>query len=58
MEDRFLSGKQIAFVIYEYFLVIGAHGAVLGHSDLFRVTSHGDDVQDCDQMGPGSALHK
>ena len=35
MEDRFLSGRQIAFMIYEYFQVTGAHEAVVDDSDLF-----------------------
>ena len=33
MEDRFRSGKQIAYLIYEYFRVTGAHEVV---SRLFR----------------------
>ena len=48
MEDRFLRGRQIAFMIYEYFRVTGAQEAVLDYSDLFRITLHGDDVQDFD----------
>ena len=43
MEDRFLRGRQITFMIYEFFR---AHGAILGYSDLLRVTFHGDDVYD------------
>ena len=35
MEDRFLSGRQIAFMIYEYFQVTGAHEAVVDDFDLF-----------------------
>ena len=41
LKDRFLRGRQIAFMIYEFFR---AHGAVLGYSDLVRVAFHGDDV--------------
>ena len=37
-------GRQIAFMIYEYFWVTGAHEAVRGYSDLFRITLH-DDIQ-------------
>ena len=48
LEYRFLSGRQIAIMIYEYFRVTGAHEAVLDYSDLFRDTSHGDDIQDFD----------
>ena len=35
-------------MIYEYFRVTGAQEAVLDYSDLFRITLHGDDVQDFD----------
>ena len=48
MEDRFLRGRQIAYMIYEYFRVTGAHEAVLDYSDLFSITFHGDDIQDFD----------
>ena len=29
-DDRFLRGRQIAFMIYDYFRVTGAHDTVLG----------------------------
>ena len=29
MEDRFLRGRQVAYMIYEYSRVPGAHAAVL-----------------------------
>ena len=48
MEDRFLRGRQIAFMTYEYFRVTGAHKAVLDYTDLFSISSHGDDIQDFD----------
>ena len=32
-------------MIYEYCRVTGAHEAVLDYSHLFRVTLHGDDIQ-------------
>ena len=35
--DRFLRGRQIAFMIYDYFRVIGAHNTVLDYADLFSV---------------------
>ena len=37
-EDRFLRGRQIAFMIYDYFRVTGAHAKVLDCADLFSVT--------------------
>ena len=48
MEDRFFRGRQVAFMIYEYFRVTGAREAVLDYSDLFSITLHGDDIQDFD----------
>ena len=32
-DDRFLRGRQIAFMIYAYFRVAGAHDTVLDHAD-------------------------
>ena len=37
-EDRFLRGRQIAYVIYDYFPVTGAHDTVLDHAELFTIT--------------------
>ena len=34
-EGRFLRGRQIAFMIYDYFRVTGAHDTVLDYADLF-----------------------
>ena len=36
-EDRFLRGRQIAYLIYEYFLVTGANHSVGNYADLFTV---------------------
>ena len=47
-EDRFLRGKQIAYMIYDYFRVTGAHDAVLDCAGLFSITLRSDDVQDFD----------
>ena len=44
--DRFLPGRQIAYVIYEYFRSTGAYEAVHGLSDLFTISLQNDDVQD------------
>ena len=32
-EDRFLRGRQIVFMIYDYFRVIGARDTILDHDD-------------------------
>ena len=45
-EDGFLRGRQIAFMIYDYFRVTGAHDAVLDYADLFSVTLHDDNIQE------------
>ena len=50
-EDRFLRGRQIAFIIYDYFRVTGAHDTVLDHADLFSVTLRDDNIQDLIQDG-------
>ena len=40
-----LRGRQIAYMIYDYFRVAGAHDTVLDYADLFTVN---DDVQEFD----------
>ena len=47
-EDRFLRGRQIAFMIYEYFRVTGAHDTVLDCADLLSVALHADNIQEFD----------
>ena len=47
-EDRFLRGREIAYIIYDYFRVTGAHDTVLGYADLFTITLRNDDVQEFD----------
>ena len=46
--DRFLRGRQIAYMIYEYFRAAGAYEAVQGLSDLFNIRLQNDNVQDVD----------
>ena len=45
-EDRFLRGRQIAVMIYDYFRVTVAHDTVLVCADLFSVTLHEDNIQE------------
>ena len=47
-EDRFLRGRQIAYMIYDYFRVTGAHDTVLDDANLFSITLGNDTVQDLD----------
>ena len=50
--DRFLRERQIAYLIYEYFRVTGAHGSVENYADLFTISLRMDDVQEFDsKMG-------
>ena len=48
MDDRFFRGRQIAFMICEYFRVTSTHEAILDFSDLSSVIFRGDDVQGFD----------
>ena len=47
-EGRFLRGRQIAIMIYDYFRVTGAHDTVLDYADFFSVILHDDNVQEFD----------
>ena len=47
-QDRFLRGRQIAYLIYDYFRVTGIHDSVENYSDLFPVVPQNDDVQEFD----------
>ena len=47
-EVRFLRGRQIAFMIYDYFRVTDAHDTVLDYADLFSVTLRDDNIQEYD----------
>ena len=52
-EDRFLRGRQIAYLIYEYFRVTGANDSVENNADLFTVVLRNDDIQDFDSKCDG-----
>ena len=47
-EDRFLCGKQIAYLIYEYFRVTGANDSVEKYADLFTIALRNDDIPEFD----------
>ena len=47
-EVRFLRGRQIAYLIYEYFWVTGANDSVDNDADLFTVVLRNDDIQEFD----------
>ena len=47
-ENRFLRGRQIAFMIHDYFRVTDAHDTVLDYADLFSVAVQDDNIQEFD----------
>ena len=47
-EDHFLRGRQIAYLIYEYFRVTGANDSVENYADLFTIALRNDDIQEFD----------
>ena len=55
-EDRFLRGRQIAYLIYEYFRVIGANDSVDNYADLFTIGLRNDDIQEFDAKWDGILL--
>ena len=55
-EDRFLRGRQIAYVIYEYFRVTGANDSVENYADLFTIVLRNDDSQEFDSKWEGILL--
>ena len=46
--DRFFRGRQIAYMIYEYFRVTGATDSVENYADLFTFGLRNDDIQEFD----------
>ena len=55
-EDRFLRGRQIAYLIYEYFRVTGANDSVENYADLLTIVFRKDDFQECDSKWDGIFL--
>ena len=55
-EDRFLRGRQIAYLIYEQFRVTGTDDSVENYTDLFTVSLRNDDIQDFDSKWDGILL--
>ena len=47
-EDRFLRGRQIAYLIYEYFRVTEANDSFENYADLLTVVLRNDDIQEFD----------
>ena len=55
-EDRFLRGRQIAYLIYDHFRVIGANDSVENCADLFTICLRNDDIQEFDSKWDGILL--
>ena len=55
-QDRFLRGRQIAYLIYDYFRVTGAHDSVENYADLFTISLRNDDIQEFDSKWDGMPL--
>ena len=47
-QDWFLRGRQIAYLIYDYFQVTGANDSVENYADLFTIGLRNDDIQEFD----------
>ena len=55
-EDRFLRGRQIAYLIYDHFWVTGADGSVENCADLFTSSVRNHDIQEFDSKWDGILL--
>ena len=55
-QDRFLRGRQIAYLIYDYFRVTGIHDSVENYADLFTISLRNDDIQEFDSKWDGILL--
>ena len=55
-QDRFLRGRQIAYLIDECFRVTGADDSVENYADLFNIGLRNDDIQEFDSKWDGILL--
>ena len=55
-QDRFLRGRQIAYLIYEYFRVTGADDSVENYADLFTIGLQNDNIQEFESKWDGILL--
>ena len=55
-EDRFLRGRQIAYLIYDYFQDTGTHDSVENFTDLFTIVLRNDDIHEFDSKCDGILL--
>ena len=52
----FFRGRQIAYMMYEYFRVTGANDSVENCADLFTISLRNDDIQEFDSKWDGILL--
>ena len=52
-EDRFLRGRQIAYLICDQFQVTGTDDSVENYTDLFTIVLRNDDIQEFDSEWDG-----
>ena len=52
-QDRFLRGRQIDYLIHEYFRVTGANDSVENYADLFTIALRNDAIQEFDSKWDG-----
>ena len=55
-QDRFLRGRQTAYLIYDYFRVTGIQDSVENYADLFTISLRNDDIQEFDSKWDGLLL--
>ena len=55
-QDRFLRGRQIAYLIYDCFRVTGANDSVENYADLFTISLRNEDIQEFDSKWDGILL--
>ena len=55
-QDRFLRGREIAYLIYEYFRVTGSNDSVENYADLFTIVLRNDDIQEFDSQWDENSL--
>ena len=56
-QDRFFfRGRQIAYLIYDYFRVTGIQDSVENYADLFTIRLRNDDIQEIDSKWDGILL--
>ena len=55
-QDCFFRGRQIAYLIYDYFRVTGSHDSVENYTDLFTISLRNDDIQEFDSKCDGISL--